>query len=104
MTEAKMQRTYLVAPSLAYKLGLVTLLFFSSITVRGQSRQVEITGVIADSQHALLPGAAVAVTNEATGVKVSTSSNESGLYRVQNLIPGPYRVEISATGFKTFVR
>src|SRR5262245_20967156 len=84
-------------------LALWSLLALSTRS-RAQSRTVEINGVITDSQNAIVPGATVAIANEATGVVQSTTTNDAGLYHVQNLIPGSYRVEVSKPGFKTFAQ
>src|SRR5207245_11113245 len=69
-----------------------------------QSRNVEVTGVVTDSAGASVSGAAVSVINQDTGVSVGTVSNEAGLYRVVNLLPGTYRVEVTSPGFKSFRR
>ncbi|MBM3774134.1 MAG: TonB-dependent receptor, partial [Acidobacteria bacterium] len=37
-------------------------------------------------------------------MKTSTLSNDAGLYRVLGLQPGPYQIQASLAGFKTFVR
>src|SRR5206468_3701850 len=41
--------------------------------------------------------------NTATGVTTTVMTNERGLYRVPNLIPGTYEVTASAGGFATTV-
>ncbi len=42
--------------------------------------------------------------NENTGASVQTRTNEAGMYRVNSLLPGSYRVEASLTGFETLTR
>src|SRR5207248_2688733 len=37
------------------------------------------------------------------GSGVSTTTNEAGLFRVQNLISGRYRIDVSHPGFKSFI-
>jgi outer membrane receptor protein involved in Fe transport len=57
-------------------------------------------GIVKDPSGAVVPGAAVKVTNTETGQIRETTTNEDGLYRVTNLNPGQsYQVEVSATGF-----
>ena len=63
-----------------------------------------ITGHVTDSAGGAIPGAKVSVTNSATGVRIDTTTNGSGIYLVQPLNPGPYRVEAIAPRFKTTVR
>jgi Carboxypeptidase regulatory-like domain len=50
-----------------------------------------------------VPDATVELTNENTGVKRSTVTNEEGHYEFGNLQPGTYSVKINKSGFKTFV-
>ena len=75
---------------------LVTTLVFT-LPVLAQHATVQ--GVVTDESNAAVPGARVAVTNVATGVVVSTVTNESGFYSVPFLIPGTYRVEATKEGF-----
>ncbi|HEV8157646.1 MAG TPA: carboxypeptidase-like regulatory domain-containing protein, partial [Pyrinomonadaceae bacterium] len=57
-------------------------------------------GVVKDQTGAVVAGAAVKVTNTETGIVRETTTNEDGLYRVVNLLPGSaYQVEVTATGF-----
>ncbi|MBA4122491.1 MAG: carboxypeptidase regulatory-like domain-containing protein [Acidobacteria bacterium] len=57
-------------------------------------------GVVKDQTGAVVAGAAVKVTNTETGILRETTTNEDGLYRVVNLLPGSaYQVEVTATGF-----
>ena len=57
-------------------------------------------GVVRDQNGAVVSGAAVKVTNTQTGIVREATTNEDGLYRVVNLLPGlVYKVEVTATGF-----
>ena len=57
-------------------------------------------GIVRDPNGAAVAGAAVKVTNTETGIVRETTTNEDGLYRVPNLLPGSaYQVEVAATGF-----
>src|SRR5262245_37071367 len=75
--------------------------FIFGATAAGQVLKGSISGTVADSQKAVLSGAHVKATDQATGATLTTTTDSSGLFRF-NLIPvGTYRVEVSATGFKT---
>src|SRR6185312_7643312 len=63
-----------------------------------------ITGTVTDQTGASVAGAAVSVTNAATGVAVSTVSTTTGAYTAPNLPPGSYSVSVTAAGFKKYVR
>jgi len=63
-----------------------------------------ISGRVLDPLGAVIPGAHVTVTNTATGVAVSTTSNGQGLYRAGDLVPGPYQIAVTAKGYKDLLR
>ncbi len=62
-----------------------------------------ITGEVKDQSGALVPNAAVTVTNAATNLARSTESNSAGIYSFPGLIPGTYHVKATAPGFQTAV-
>ena len=59
-----------------------------------------ITGTVMDTTGAVLPGARVTITNEATGVAVKTTTSSAGTYSTTGLLPGSYTVTVEATGFR----
>jgi hypothetical protein len=87
------------------RLGL-TLLF--SLTVAAsclaQISAGSIVGTVRDSSGALVPNATITVTNKATGVSVTTTTNGAGEYQVLALNPGTYSAKASASGFASQVR
>lgn len=90
-----------------YKLHLLTsfavliVAIMSSIPSAGQVIKGSISGTITDPQGAVVPGAQVEGTNIDTGAVFTTTSDGSGLFRL-NLIPvGTYDLHISAAGFRT---
>src|SRR3981081_1116172 len=64
----------------------------------------EITGEVRDPSGAVVPRAAVAVTNTATNVSRSTVTNNEGIYSVPALDPGIYQVKVESEGFQPTVR
>src|SRR6266571_1968075 len=69
-----------------------------------QSSTAQISGTVADQSGAVLPGAEIALTQTETGIGRNTISNETGSYVVANLPVGPYRLEASLPGFRTYVQ
>jgi hypothetical protein len=63
-----------------------------------------LAGEVIDATSAVMPGAQIAVINEATGERRVATSHRDGSYVVSLLPPGSYRVEVSKSGFKTAVR
>jgi hypothetical protein len=83
---------------------LLLLVFGVPVLSMAQTGMGSITGHVSDSSGAAIPGATVTVTNTATGVSVDSVTNANGVYLVQQLIPGPYKVEAAVANFKRAVR
>lgn len=66
----------------------------------GQTETATLSGTITDPSGAVIPGAAVHLTNVETGITASTTSNASGLYVFASLRPGHYRMVVEKAGFK----
>jgi Carboxypeptidase regulatory-like domain len=83
----------------------LTLLLMVACSVRAQLAGTgNIQGTISDATGAVLPSAAVTITEEATGVKHATVSNGEGVYVFSNLVIGTYSVSVTASGFQTYTR
>src|SRR4051812_7441453 len=63
-----------------------------------------ITGVVTDPTRTPIPSAAVRVVNEESGVATEITTNESGVFRANSLVPGLYTVESRAPGFSAALR
>lgn len=61
-----------------------------------------IQGTVTDSTGAVVSGAAVTLTDEATQVKRTSQSDSSGVYLFPALPIGKYDLTVTATGFKTY--
>ena len=64
----------------------------------------QITGRVTDQSGAVLPGAEIKATQTATGAVRTAVSAEDGGYVLTNLPVGPYTVEVSLPGFRTYVQ
>jgi len=64
----------------------------------------QISGVVKDPSGAILPGVDISATQTATGAKRTTVTNENGAYALPNLPIGPYMLEASLPGFRTYVQ
>jgi len=69
-----------------------------------QSPNATINGIVVDSSGAVIVGAEVVVVNDATGVQYTTKTNGEGIFVVPNVTPGPYRIQVSSSGFKTIIK
>ena len=86
-----------------FNIRLVTvfaMLLMGAMTAFAQSTVTGgISGKVVDPNGAAVNGASVTVTNTGTNASVTAVSSDDGVFRVTNLQPGKYRVEISAAGF-----
>jgi Carboxypeptidase regulatory-like domain/TonB dependent receptor/TonB-dependent Receptor Plug Domain len=69
-----------------------------------QQGTAELKGTVVDQQGAALPGVAVVVRNQDTGMFRETHSTEDGAYFVTSMVPGTYEVTAQLAGFKTVNR
>jgi Carboxypeptidase regulatory-like domain len=60
-----------------------------------------VSGEVRDTSGAMVQGAAVTITNTATGVVTTTDTDNAGLYAFPYVQPGVYVVSASAPGFQT---
>jgi len=58
-----------------------------------------VTGTVRDASGAVIAQASVTLTNDATGASRETKTNAQGEYRADAVIPGPYSIRVSASGF-----
>src|SRR5262245_26715421 len=83
--------------------SLLAVLVFQSAPLWAQAT-AQISGTLRDQTGAVLPGVEVTATQGDTGVSRMTLSNETGTYVLPNLAIGPYKLEASLPGFRSFVQ
>jgi len=62
-----------------------------------------ITGVVTDPSKAAVPGAQVVALNVNTGTSQTANTDSSGLFRINDVLPGVYKITISASNFSSSV-
>ncbi len=68
-----------------------------------QTHRASIRGTLGDPNKAVIPGATVRITSEATNETRSVVSNSEGEYAISSLPPGRYRIEVDGVqGFSRF--
>jgi Outer membrane receptor proteins, mostly Fe transport len=80
---------------------LTGMLLLFAVGAVAQVSTASITGTVTDPAGAVIPGAQIVLTNVATNVELRTQTNETGLYRFQNVTIGRYTLSASAEGFGT---
>lgn len=77
----------------------VALLLLSAPLTHAQTT-AQLTGTVQDSSGAVIPGADVTLTDEATGTLRVIQTNRQGLYAFPALVPGAYTVKVKARSFQ----
>ena len=63
----------------------------------------QLNGSVMDASGASVVGAKITLTETATGLQRTTTSNATGLYQFLQLPPGKYRLDATAKGFAPYV-
>ena len=63
-----------------------------------------ISGKVTDATGAVIPNAAITITEKATSTVRNDVTNSAGLYSAPSLPNGEYEVRVSLQGFQTTVR
>ena len=85
-----------VAPALVILFAATPLLFAQETAV------VQIAGSVQDSSGGAVVDAKIIATQTSTGFARATTSGSDGGYMLGNLPIGPYQLEVSAPGFKSY--
>ena len=80
------------------------LIFLLAAGVAWAQATAQLAGTVRDESGAVLPGVTVTVTQTDTGFTRSVVTENSGSYVVPNLPTGPYRLEVSLEGFRSYVQ
>jgi len=84
-------------------LAFVVLVFspLLLVTAHAQVAGATLSGTVSDQSGGVLPQAAIAIKNIATGITRTSATSTAGFYSVPNLLPGSYEIRASAQGFST---
>lgn len=77
------------------------VLILMTVTSYAQSGGSTIRGTITDMNDAAVPGATVTITDPERNFTRTQTTNQDGGYVFTAIPPGTYRLEVTATGFKT---
>ena len=90
-----MRRSLLGVMVLSFCLALLPL------AVRAQVGQSSLAGLVSDPTGAVIPGAQIALHGADESVIRTVESRVDGTYLIPTLLPGRYRLTVSASGFET---
>jgi Carboxypeptidase regulatory-like domain len=108
MQRMQLERTQQYLPEPWRHARLILALIVASFLVLLPSAYAQVSatinGTVVDGTGAVIPGATVTVTNQATGQSRDTVSNGDGYFAFPALLTGNYTLKIEAKGFKGFLQ
>lgn len=103
-----MRGTHIRHPKYGREVAIIvlflTFLGFSSLIALAQQGRGSITGTVADTSGAMIPGAKIVATNTGTGQVREVLTAKDGTYTVPLLPIGTYTVSVSRSGFRAVTR
>ena len=97
-------RKFLSATLVCWTATLFTMMNPASPAFAQTASTGALSGTVTDPSGAALSGATVTMTNGSTGEVRRQSTRSDGTFLEPLLLPGPYRIEVVSSGFKTLVR
>jgi hypothetical protein len=80
--------------------GWILLCILSTVTLSfGQVATTSLRGTIKDPSGALVPGAKITISNNATGESLAKVADSAGSYQFAQIAPAKYTITVSAQGF-----
>jgi hypothetical protein len=67
----------------------------------GQDTNASLSGTVTDPRNAVIPGAKLTITNQASGFQLNAEADAVGEYTFRNLTPGIYNLSVSALNFQS---
>src|SRR5215472_7646978 len=83
---------------------ITAALCFLAVFSFAQTSTTVLSGTVYDATGAVVVGAGVTATNDATGVALRQVTNNAGLYSFPSINVGNYTVTVEMSGFKTVRR
>ena len=83
--------------------ALIAAVSVFSAVAHAQTSRGTVTGTVLDPTGAVIGGARVTLTGVETGIRLSTESNETGIYRFDAVDLGIYDLQVTHPGFRAYV-
>src|SRR5215470_5144833 len=89
-----------------FSFGLILVLCLTLMlpAAWGQEFRGKIQGLVTDPSRAVIPGVTITLHNIKTGIQTVKITNETGLYRFDNVDPGSYTLAAELPGFSKTVQ
>ena len=84
------------------KFLFLVVLVFAFVSAARAEVGGKITGVVKDQTGSVIAGAAVVVTNTQTAVKLTTTTDQDGVFTFPVLSVGQYQIDVTSDAFKSY--
>jgi hypothetical protein len=84
--------------------ALFVIALLAAVPAPAQTVAGTVQGVVSDSSGGVVAGADVVITNEATGARLTTKTDDRGWFLVTSLAAGRYQLEATHDGFRRHLR
>jgi hypothetical protein len=81
------------------KFACVALFLLAGLSARAQFN-ASLSGTVLDPTQAIIPGATVKITNDATQATQTVTSSDAGTFQFNELPPGTFTLTVTAKGFQ----
>jgi hypothetical protein len=81
---------------------LVSSLLMAALAAYAQSSSGTLQGTVRDSAGAVVPGVAVEIRNERTGIALTAKTGAEGVYVLPLVPPGDYTLQVEVPGFRRY--
>jgi protocatechuate 3,4-dioxygenase beta subunit len=81
--------------------SVALIVVWMAVAALAQESRGTIIGRVADTTGATLPGVKIDITNAATNVTATATTNEEGRFSAPFLLPGAYRVTVEKDRIQT---
>ena len=91
-----------IGRKLFFAFSLVAVLFLNCLCVSQAYAQIAgatLSGTVMDPSGSAVPNAQIVITDVNTGVSRTVNSSSAGFYTAPNLLPGVYKLNVTAAGF-----
>jgi hypothetical protein len=85
-------------------IGVVVAVVCAVAVTSAQQGTADLRGRVVDDQQAAMPGVAVVVRNQASGIFRETTSGPDGSFYLAAMAPGMYKIEAALEGFTKYQR
>jgi protocatechuate 3,4-dioxygenase beta subunit len=82
---------------------LLTAILTLAVAAQAQTSRGTVSGTVTDPSGAVVTRARVALTHTQTGLRLTATTNEAGIYRFDALDLGRYELKVAHPGFNSFL-